>query len=358
MERITLGALSVNKFRNISKLKINPGKRFNVISGRNGSGKTNVMEAIYFLSALRSFRTTYRREIIQKGETQAKLKGVFKGAANGMVEEIELSYQARKIRKDGKELVSMVEHFSELPMVLFHPANMSLIQGGPRERRRFLDRALFQAEKAYPSIAQDYQKALESRNRLLKSDFRDTKIAGPYELQLATLGAKIIESRRRFVEKIDGLFSEAFEKISLGIRGRVTYRPDVDGGEEEIKKALEDGFDRDKKRGFTERGPHSDELEVKIEDLVARRFASQGQQRLAVLSMKIAETIALQNVTSRVPIMLLDDISSELDRERNRELFEFLRRVDGQVFITTTHLDHVMVEEERTDFKIKNGELV
>jgi DNA replication and repair protein RecF len=131
----------------------------------------------------------------------------------------------------------------------------------------------------------------------------------------------------------------------------------VDGGKEEILAALDGSFERDRQRGYTGKGPHADDLEVTVSERPARRFGSQGQQRIAVLAMKIAETMALQEVTGRVPVLLLDDISSELDRERNRELFGFLRQVGGQVFITTTHLDHVLLEEDRKDFEIQEGVL-
>ena len=357
MDQIYLSGLTVERFRNIGRLQMAPKRRFNVISGKNGSGKTNLLEAIYFFSALRSFRTTFRREIIQRGEEATRLSGVFEGAATGLNADIELSSTVKKIKKDGKEVTDICEHFSKIPMVLFHPANMALIRGGPTERRRFMDRALFQAVKAYPSISSDYQRVLSSRNRLLKEGRSDPRMTGPFDAQLAALGAKIIEERKRFIGATAEVFKQAFSTISLGLKGDLEYKPDVEGGETEIRNALEKGLTRDLQRGFTARGPQADDLEVTIKGLSARRFASQGQKRVAVLAMKIAETVALQNVTQRIPIMLLDDISSELDRERNRELFGYLSSVGGQVFITTTHLDHVLIESDRSDFEIENGVL-
>lgn len=356
MDRIYLDDLRVDRFRNLNRIHLSPDARFNVISGKNGSGKTNLLEAIYFFSALRSFRTVSRQELIQKDAENARLKGVFKGAAAGMEADIELSPKARKIRKGGKEVTSIAAHFSELPMVLFHPANMALIQGGPKERRRFMDRALFQADNRYPVLSGDYQRALQSRNQLLKSgQGAHPAVLGPYDKQLATLGAQMVKARHQFIAAASSVFEKAFESISLGLGGSIAYKPDVKGEEEEMLRALNEAFERDSRRGYTSKGPHADDLEVIINGMPAKRFASQGQQRLAVLSLKIAETVALQASTERIPIMLLDDISSELDRDRNRELFGFLRRVGGQVFITTTHLDHVLIDSDRSDFEIRNG---
>lgn len=355
MNRLFLARLELRQFRNFEIVEISPKERFNIISGPNGSGKTNLLEAIYFFGALRSFRTSYRTEIIRQGSSAAKLKGLFSGAASGLECEMELGAGLRKIRSGGKEVTSTSGHFSELPMVLFHPANMSLVQGGPEERRRFLDRALFQAHPGYPAIRSDYGKALQSRNRLLKQPRVSRGLLAPFDDQLATLGARMVSVRSDFLSQTAPRFEEAFHRTSKGLLAAIRYEPDVAGTQEEILQALDQAFSSDERRGFTSRGPHADEVVIEVTGRPARRFASQGQQRMAVLSLKIAETQSLQEATGRVPILLMDDISSELDRERNRELFEFLRTVGGQVFITTTHLDHVLIDDDRQDFSVVNG---
>jgi DNA replication and repair protein RecF len=180
---------------------------------------------------------------------------------------------------------------------------------------------------------------------------------GPYSEQLAELGAGVTAARKAFIEKAATAFNEAFLKVSLGLEGVLKYRPDLEGDKKSMLEALEKSLEKDQQRGYTARGPHADNLEIKVNSLKARRFASQGQQRIAVLALKIAETATLQEVTGRIPIMLLDDISSELDRDRNRELFGYLRSVGGQVFITTTHLDHVLIENDRAEYTIENGTL-
>jgi DNA replication and repair protein RecF len=242
-------------------------------------------------------------------------------------------------------------------MVLFHPSTMGIVQDGPGERRRFLDRALFQADGVYALLYRDYLKALASRNILLKKPFSEQKAISYFDPQLADLSAKIVEKRRRFIEKLGPCFIEAFGRVSDGLLAEVTYLPKVEGDKQEILLELRRKLETDKKRGFTSTGPHADEINIEIEGRPARKFASQGQQRMAALAMKIAETNALTDLTGRIPIMLLDDVSSELDRDKNKKLFEFLDSAGGQVFITTTHLDHILIERDRADFSVKYGEI-
>ena len=357
MESVYLSRLAVRSFRNIGTAELHPGRRFNVISGNNGTGKTNLLESIYFFSALRSFRTTVRRELIRSGAEKTVLSGVFNGAARGMACEIEVSATSRRILVDRKEISDVQQHFSKLPMVLFHPADMILVQGPPKERRRFLDRALFQADAAYPGWISDYNRALLSRNRMLKDRPRSVAAVQPFDVQLARIGARIGEARRRFLDTVRPLFVDAAQQIGKGITADLTYRPNVEGDEAAFEQALCSTFSHDRDRGFTSKGPHADDVAITVKDLSAKRFASQGQQRMAVLALKIAEVNALSTACRRTPVLLLDDISSELDRDRNRALFSFLQQSVGQVFITTTHLDHVLLESDRVDFAIDAGSI-
>lgn len=357
MSRIQLRELRVHNYRNLASVALFPQERFNVISGRNGVGKTNLIESIYLLGALRSFRTSVRGELLPHNtEAQTALvQGVFSGALNGLRCEISLQRTGRSVKIDGKSLVSASDHFHMLPMVLFHPATMSLIQGGPDSRRRFMDRALFQAEPSYPSVARDYGRALMSRNTLLKHKSVDRRSIEAFDGQLARLGSAITKMRKKLIEGLADDFSRAFTEISDGLQGSILYRPRTTGNEEEILLQLKERFQVDVVRGHTSFGPHGDELDIQIQGKPARKFASQGQQRLLALALKIAETNLLTRETGTIPLLLLDDVSSELDREKNRQLFGFLRDVGGQVFITTTHLAHILLDGERKDFEVESG---
>jgi DNA replication and repair protein RecF len=220
-----------------------------------------------------------------------------------------------------------------------------------------LDRALFQADPSYPGWISDYNRALQCRNRILKDRPQSIELLKPFDIQLAKLGSRITESRQRFLDAVRPVFIEAAARIGKGISVSLNYKPDVEGDEFAFEAALMNSFSRERERGFTLRGPHSDDVEIEVTGLPAKRFASQGQQRMVVLSLKIAEANALSLACGRIPILLLDDISSELDRERNREFFSFLQQSAGQVFITTTHLDHVLLDSDRRDFNIENGVL-
>jgi DNA replication and repair protein RecF len=357
MALIHLAEFTLANFRNFTLAKLEPHKRFNIVSGRNGMGKTNLLEALYLLGALRSFRTTTRQDLIRHQAENAKVSGTFSGAAAGMQCQVELGPSSRQVRIDGKAPPVFGEHFRNLPMVLFHPATMSLVQGGPDARRRFLDRALFQASPGYPALHRDYTRALANRNKLLKSETIDQRSLAPYDEQLADLGSQIFKQRANIVSLLEPLFKEAFESISQGLDGGIVYKPKVEGGKDELKQALADRLVVDRARRYTTVGPHKDEVELTLDNLPARKFASQGQQRMIVLALKIAETRVLADSTQRTPILLLDDISSELDRDRNRALFDFLAKTGGQVFITTTHLDHILIDKDRKDFQLNEGTL-
>ena len=357
MNKVQLDKLSLVDFRNIEQLSFKPGSRFNVISGKNGMGKTNFIEAVYLLGSLRSFRTSVRRELVRHEQAAARVVGVFGQASAGKTCEITIDKEGRRVRVDGKLAGVEGDHFRSLPMVLFHPGNMELVQGGPEARRRFMDRALFQAELSYPELHRSYNRALSSRNKLLKDRSPDMRSINPFDAQLAQLGAKIMENRADLITKMRPLFEETVTEVSGGNIANLVYKPKVEGGSEELAAALAAAFPKDFERGFTSVGPHADDIIFKIDKQRARKFASQGQQRTLVLALKIAETKALAKSTGKMPLLLLDDISSELDRDRNSKMFEFLNTVAGQVFITTTHLDHIPLTDQRCDFKVENGRI-
>lgn len=321
-------------------------------------GKTNLVEAVYLLGALRSFRTSARVEMVRHGQESARVEGVFDGAAAGVRCRIAIAQNERRVRVDGKAVRPEGDHFRMLPMVLFHPGNLDLAQGGPLPRRRFLDRALFQISRPYPALFKDYGRALRSRNRLLKNRPVDRRALEPFDRQLASIGARICHQRSEFVGLLSPLFEETFEEVSGDSRAAAIYRPSVEGGAEEIARALVEALRNDIDRGYTTIGPQADDLELVVDQRLARRFASQGQQRAIVLSLKIAETLALTRSASRVPLLLLDDVSSEFDEQRNARLFQFLGGVGGQVFITTTSFETIRVAEQRTDFEVVDGEFL
>jgi len=355
MERVQLDELSLRDFRNIERVRIEPGCRFNIFSGENGAGKTNVVEAIYMLGALRSFRTSAREELVRHGREMASVDGLFAGATAGLRCGLTLTAAERRVTVDGVSARPDGSHFRTLPMVLFHPGNLELVQGGPPSRRRFVDRALFQADQAYPGLLRDYNRALRNRNRLLKDRPLDRRAIAPFDEQLGELGTRVCRARRALVERLTPLFETAFAEVSGTSTATMRYRPSHEGGAEELLAALGSSMARDAERGFTSVGPHADDLSFCVDSKEAKRFASQGQQRAVALALKIAETRALSQINERIPLLLLDDVSSELDERRNARLFAFLDGVGGQVFITSTHRETILVDGQRTDFEVVGG---
>ncbi len=357
MGRVQLDELSLVDFRNIRSLTIKPSPRFNIVSGRNGMGKTNLLESIYIIGSMRSFRQSRRVDMLRRGAKETRIRGRFGDICAGMVCEITMGHEGRQVKIDGKGAHLDGRYFHALPMVIFHPGNLAIVQGGPEARRRFLDRALFQAEISYQEAYRSYGKAIANRNRILKTRPLDKRALDPFDEQLASHGAQIVMMRERLVISMSPLFEEAMERIGGDGQSRMTYRPKVEGGFDEIMCALRETIEKDSAKGYTTAGPHADDLVFEVNGLDARKFASQGQQRTIVLAAKIAETGSLEKSTGRTPLLLLDDVSSELDRDRNRHLFDFLAGLGGQVFITTTHVDHIPIEGDRIDFFVENGSI-
>lgn len=355
MDRVQLDELTLVNFRNIQKASITLSNRFNVISGKNGMGKTNLVEAVYLLGALRSFRTSKRKELLYHESSQAKIKGVFGSIHAGLSCEIELNETSRTVTLDGKRRNAAGNHFQMLPMVLFYPQVMELVQGSPDARRRFIDRALFQANGVYPSLFKAYGRIVASRNKVLREGNVDRRTLYPFDLQLADTGSRMVQMRAAFIDSMRPFFKEAVKKISDGSEADLVYAPKIEGDKDAFLKALDNRFGQDCARKYTTGGPQSDDVRFFLQGQEAKTYGSQGQQRTLVLAAKIAETRALTQSTKKIPLLLFDDVSSELDKERNAHLFDFLQGMGGQVFITTTHRDYIHIDGERTDFSVQDG---
>jgi DNA replication and repair protein RecF len=241
-------------------------------------------------------------------------------------------------------------------MVLFHPGDLVLASGSPDKRRAFLDRMLEQMDPIYGSTLTSYEKALRSRNRLLKDERSDRRSVRAFDAILSKAGAVVGQARRRLIDDLAPRVVHAFSEVFAGDTPlEVRYLPRVEPTEEAIAEALERSFNKDRARGFTADGPHGDDLELRLHDVGARHHGSQGQHRTIVLALKTAELDLLSERTGRVPILLLDDVSSELDRSRNRRFFEVLSKTGGQVFLTTTHPEFILLESDRVDFQVEAG---
>lgn len=344
-------------FRNLTTERLDPGPHFNVIHGDNGAGKSNLLEAIHYLGSLRSFRGAKTDDLIQLDETQAALSAKISGDVAPRIFRVALDRdKARKLQLDGKRPRSIATWHGAIQMVLFHPGDLTLAMGSPEPRRTFLDRILEQMDATYGSTLSSYTKALRSRNRLLKKDDIDRRSVTAYDSILSQAGAIIGQTRARLIEDLAPRTEKAFAEVAgVELPLEVRYAPRVEPDPDVILQKLRASYDKDRARGFTAEGPHGDDLSLRVRSVKAKHHASQGQHRAIVLALKVAELDVLASRIGRVPILLLDDVSSELDRSRNRRLFELLSKLGGQVFLTTTHPEFILLENDRRDFHVESG---
>ena len=357
MAQRALELLRVRDFRNLRELELSPGRRFNVIAGDNGQGKSNLLEAIDYLGSLQSFRGARAVELIREGCPGSELWARATGEVLPHEHRIRLAREGRReVQLDGKRPKSGVSYMQALPVVLFHPGDLNLTLGSADARRTFLDRMLVRLDAVYASALAAYTRALASRNRLLKQESPSRKALAAYDELLASAGAVVGRARAALCAELAPRVARAFAEISAdGPAVTLAYEPRVEPRVEALREAMQLAFDKDLARGFSAEGPHADELAVRLSDTRARRYASQGQHRAIVLALKIAELIELEQRTGHTPLLLLDDVSSELDRDKSRRFFALLTRLGGQVFLTTTRPEFISVEGERRDFRVEAG---
>lgn len=344
-----LCSLAVADFRNISSVHIEPGERFNLLHGLNGQGKTNLLEAIYLLGSPRSFRTSRLPELVRHSEQQAHIQGTVK--SGGMENSLRLVIETagRKMQIDGKTIHKASELHGRLNAVVFSPDDTGMVRMGPESRRRYLDRAVYMGDIGYLHCWHSYQRILKQRNHLLKSV--DRTGLDIWTESLAEAGAEVIERRIGFVVMLDAKLQKYYATIA-GDSEKCSLRYNPDGVQatdrENIREELLQLFRRhqksDERYGTTTAGPHRDDLSFILDGRPLKAFGSQGQQKSFVLALKMAEMDNLQDTFGEAPLLLLDDMSSELDARRNHNLMEFLTKREIQVFITTTERSPALLE--------------
>lgn len=344
---VKLLALSCQRFRNLEPLELAPSAQATVVVGQNGQGKTNLLEAIFYLATLKPLRASRLAELVRFGAETAKVSGRF--LLQGAEREISVEVStpgSRQAWVDGKKATSLEEYFGGVSVVAFTPDDLAVIKGGPDGRRALLDRAVFNRFPAFLQESRDYARALRSRNRLLQ-DSAPSGYLHAYDETLSRLGARIWRRRRELLSELAPRACRAFAAIGRAAEpARFRYslaklEPELFSLSEEalqrrLLEALAARLSRDRERCFTSVGPHADDLVPELGEHRARAYASQGQQRALVLSWKIAEIENLQAALGYLPLLLLDDVSSELDPERSSFLMSYLAQSSAQFFLTTT----------------------
>lgn len=359
--------LRVINFRNYKDIHLKFHPRLNIFVGNNAQGKTNLLEAIYLCAVGRSFRTNRDNEMINIEKQQAYVRVKLKKKYGDVDIEIRLSSGHGKDAKVNNICLTKIgELLGNLNVVLFSPEDLKLIKGGPGERRKFMDREISQIFTRYYYILGQYNKILRHRNRLLKDSRKRNLDLEVWNEQLAMTGAWIIFYRRNFIKRINLLARLMHRKVTGSAETlEIIYDSDVEVEDndriDQIKgnmlKKLENSINTDKKKGLTTTGPHRDDIILMINGLNAKNYGSQGQQRTVVLSLKLAEIELIKGEVGEYPVLLLDDVMSELDSERQNYLISNLKNV--QTFITTAITEHIkeMGWKDKVIFNISKGQI-
>lgn len=340
-------SLRLHQFRNLKEVELLPSSHATVVVGPNGQGKTNLLEGLYFLATLKPLRAQRLSELVAFGAEAAWVSGRFElhGAEREISVEVS-SKGTRQAKVDGKKAASFEDYFGGVAVVAFTPDDLQVVKGGPDGRRAFLDRAVFNRFPAYLKESREYSRALKARNTLLKERVSQDYLQA-FDETLAKAGARIWVRRRALMAEVAPQAQKAFEAIGRApVEALYGYHPakvkmDFDAADEEslrhgLRQALDERRARDWERGFTSVGPHADDVRIELGEHTAKAFASQGQQRALVLAWKIAEIENLARSLGYLPLLLLDDVSSELDPERNAFLMQYLAQSGAQVFLSTT----------------------
>jgi DNA replication and repair protein RecF len=360
---LRIRSLAATAWRNLAPLALTPGPAASVFFGQNGQGKTNLLEAAHYLVEFRSFRTKTPAELPAWGAPVARLAADVE--AGGLVHRIEVEVGAGRklVRVDGKAVRRDTPALARLGVVVFVPEDLLLPRASPAARRSFLDRAAFNADRLYYAEAVAFQKILKNRNAILKRGAASPALLATYDEELARTGARVVMRRRVLTAALAPRVAALFVQIHADRVARIHYRSKEAVAEavteDEVRAALAAGLERtrelDGKRGFTGFGPHHDDLEITLEGRLVREHASQGQVRSFVLALKLAELNHLHERLGEPPLLLLDDVASELDELRREKLFRALTQVAGQSFISVTDRGLLPQLPGRLDFTVAAG---
>lgn len=333
-------SLSAEGYRNLIKTQFSPSSQINVIYGDNAQGKSNLLEAIWIFTGGRSFRGAKDAELVRFQDEKAALRLGFFAAGREQEAQLFIENGRRRAVINGVTQKSPAALVGRFCATIFSPDHLSFIKDGPSERRKFLDAAICQIKPSFATSITRYNKIISQRNTLLKELYKKPYLADTLDSwneAAAAAGAVIIKERRRYLELLKPEAEALYQGISdqkeqLSLCYQCSF-PCQDGDyEAAFRKALQEGKESDLRAGITTAGPHRDDLTIQINQNSARSFGSQGQQRSAILALKLSEAAVLRNALGENPVILLDDVLSELDSHRQDYLLNHIR--DFQVFIT------------------------
>lgn len=361
--------LKLTNFRNYSSLDLDFNNNVNIIIGDNGKGKTNILESIYVLSLTKSNRFGIEENLIKYGEEIARIEGLIKKDDLIKKQEVHINKRKKQIFINNKEMHRIRDYISNFCVISFTPEDLEIIKGSPNIRRNMINIDISQLHNSYISYLNEYNQIIKIRNEYLKkmnidgnTDIRYLEVVNS---QMIEKGIKIYKYRYDFFKKINVLLPKIFKKLSNIENIEIKYETNVDFDDfdyEKIKKNYEikikKNFKIELMQGVTLVGPHRDDFSFLLSSKDMKSFASQGQQRLAIIALKIAEIYLFKEEKGEYPVLLLDDIFSEIDCKKRNKIISFLLK-DIQSIITTTDINDIEEKliENATIFKVNNGKV-
>ena len=351
---------SIKNYRNIEDIYFEPFDGVNIIYGENAQGKTNILEAMFLFTGLKSFRSSKDSELLQFGKAQARLNIGFSTAQRDHKGEIKIT-DRRRASLNGVSLKSPTELMSRFPAALFSPGFMSLIQSGPSERRKFIDSAICQIKPKYAVILSEYTKLIKQRNAVLRDneDIKSVKLfLDCINESFCNLGEEIFKERKAYLDLLLPYASDIYSGLSSG-REEISFtylRKGCHSEGETLSDILKSHEKADISAKMTLTGPHRDDIEININGVSARSFGSQGQKRSAAIALKLSEAEVIKNIIGEEPVILLDDVMSELDTARQDYILNHIK--NRQVFITCCDPASILRMSEGKTFNIKDGRLI
>lgn len=352
--------LTLKNFRNYSCENFAFSDGLNVLYGKNAQGKTNCAEAVFYLCTGVSPRARRDKQLIMHGESSAEISATACGRYGDVSISAAIYESGREVRVNGNKIARNADLLGNIFSVFFSPSELRLIQDGPDERRRFLNISISQLSRGYYTALLRYNKILEQRNNLLKD--RDAGLVYDtlpvWDEQLAKYAAIVVRHRADFIARLAPLAQEEHSMLTDGAE-KLEVRPEKKyvGDDEELKEILyselQSNYDRDIRLGYTTIGPHRDDIDIIINGQDAKHYASQGQTRTAALAIKLAEMEIFKQLSGEYPVLILDDVMSELDLPRRKKL---VARAQGmQTILTCTHAERVLYGHEANKIRIEGG---
>lgn len=355
---MVIKSIKLEHFRNYESLDLDFEKGTNILYGDNAQGKTNVLEAIYLSATTKSHKGSKDKEIINFDKEEAHIRTILD--KEGMEYRVDMHLRKNKskgIAINGQPIKKAADLIGLLNVVFFSPEDLSIIKNGPSERRKFVDMELFQIDKYYLYNLNQYNKIINQRNKLLKEFYQNSDLNETlqvWNMQLVTYGNQIIRRREMFVKQLNEIIFDIHKNLSGEKEElKIVYEPNV--SEDEFERKLKISQEKDIKLKMTSVGPHRDDFCFMVNGVDIRKYGSQGQQRTAALSLKLAEIELVKKLTGDSPVLLLDDVLSELDSHRQNYLLNNIGEI--QTMITCTGLDEFINNRFEIDkiFKVSNG---